>query len=314
MKWTHNPEPVGPYGNHPVFDLFPAYRCSARAGGVVGWDGSVFTADAFLGIRAVEQLKFRIQQVQLDHLLDPSVFEWIDLLESARASSDNFRFVELGAGYGRWSVRAWRAALAAGVHPSRISILTVEPVPQHNEWLNANMVINEIPERSRIHFDCAVAAHPGRGEFFLRQPGALDKREEAQVWYGQSLVRDNNQWHGAYTQEVQIRTLTDILRHSYGDDDIDLVDMDLQGEELAVVSEAKCALRSVKKLHIATHSTMDDEKLQRELANDGWQLVRRYGPNSTTPTNYGVIRFVDGLMTFQNRRFLSRGRVCRLSS
>src|SRR5260370_35145422 len=37
---------------------------------------------------------------------DEEYFEWIDLLESVVAASGSYTMIDLGAGYGRWGVRA----------------------------------------------------------------------------------------------------------------------------------------------------------------------------------------------------------------
>src|SRR5215208_802824 len=43
-------------------------------------------------------------------IFDEEYFEWIDILETAAAATDRYVMIELGAGYGRWSVRAALAA------------------------------------------------------------------------------------------------------------------------------------------------------------------------------------------------------------
>lgn len=302
-SWPENFEPVGLHGHHPVFDAFPAYEAPCNVPGVMGWDGSVFVAEIFSGIRPPDALRFRLEQVQLDHILDACVFEWIDLLESVMESSDTFRFAELGAGYGRWAIRAFRAASVAGIHPSRIHVLTVEADAQHSDWLLRNVTANGIPSSSHSHFDGAVSDRQGIGDFFVLQPGASDSRLQAQTWYGQSLVRDDNRWEGAKTKEVPVTTLSDLLQSSFDNETVDLIDMDLQGEELAVVREALPALRNVRKLHIATHSLLIEEHLHSLLLSDNWRLVRRYAPNSRVHTHYGEIEFTDGIMTWRNPRF-----------
>src|SRR5215212_6203606 len=61
---------------------------------------------------------------------DEEYFEWIALVEAVSEARDTFVFVELGAGYGRWCVRA---ALAAG--DLRFECTAVEAEPTHCRWL-----------------------------------------------------------------------------------------------------------------------------------------------------------------------------------
>lgn len=228
------------------------------------------------------------------------LFEWVDLLESVESAGESFVFVELGAGYGRWSVRAFHAARRAGLKADAIKLVTVEPEKHHSEWLLKNMKINNIPPESHLHFDCAVSDWSGVGDFYVLQPGQTEREEQARRWYGQALRRPDNSWEGAGTEEASVLTLTQILAVLPSDQTIDLLDMDLQGEDGRVLHSSVDILSRVKKIHIGTDSLAEDATIAEIMHGMGWRLIRRYLPLRTTPTAYGPIRFVDGVMTWVN--------------
>ena len=65
--------------------------------------------------------------------IDEEYFEWIDILESVSSAKTQYVMFELGAGYGRWAVRAARALRQHGAMPCHL--VAVEAEPQHFEWL-----------------------------------------------------------------------------------------------------------------------------------------------------------------------------------
>ncbi len=95
-------------------------------------------------------------------------------------------------------------------------------------------------------------------------------------------------------------TLAEVLR---GRERVDLVDFDVQGEELNVISSAAEEItRSVKRLHIGTHSRRIERGLRRLLPKHGWQCLAEYPCFSTQKTPWGRIRFTDGVQSWINPR------------
>lgn len=68
------------------------------------------------------------------------LFEWIDFLEAVDKAVGTFRFVELGAGYGRWSVRALKAAEQRNLDDAKAVAVEAERV--HGECLVRHMQAN----------------------------------------------------------------------------------------------------------------------------------------------------------------------------
>jgi hypothetical protein len=94
--------------------------------------------------------------------------------------------------------------------------------------------------------------------------------------------------------------LTDILPAT---DRIDLIDMDVQGEELRVISPAIEALdQKVARLHIGTHSPEIEQGLRELLHRHGWKCAADYAGGRTNDTPWGPIEFVDGVQSWINPR------------
>ena len=84
-------------------------------------------------------------------------------------------------------------------------------------------------------------------------------------------------------------------------DRVDLIDLDVQGAELEVLSSAMEPLsRKVKRLHIGTHSAKIEEGLRKLFSSHGWDNVNDYRCQSLNQTPYGEIEFQDGVQTWVN--------------
>jgi hypothetical protein len=100
-------------------------------------------------------------------------------------------------------------------------------------------------------------------------------------------------------ETVAAVTLADLLAEV---DQVDLIDMDLQGAEFDVVSSAIDQLDAqVRRLHIGTHG-VDIESNLRELLNSrGWEPRADYGCGQTCETDFGTVAFDDGVQSWVNR-------------
>lgn len=296
-----NPEPIHEeFRLHPSMLLLDPWVGSRPPGVFVDWDGSLYIPEClpqeldsnYLSGSAYEEHSYREP--------DEEMFEWVDVLESIHDAKGSFTFVELGAGYGRWSIRAFNAARRFGIPASNISLVTVEAEAVHSNWLLRNFEMNHIPHSSHMHFECAVSDWSGDGQFYVFQPGESDREWQAKRWYGQALVRADNSWAGAGTELVKVSRLNDILSSLPSGKIIDLLDMDLQGEDSRVLESSLEQLSRVRKVHVGTDSIEEDSRIFNFMSQIGWTLIRRYLPLRTSPTAYGHISFVDGVMTWRN--------------
>jgi hypothetical protein len=127
---------------------------------------------------------------------------------------------------------------------------------------------------------------------------SLDDAVDAGRHYcGHPLVEMPGGWHGV---RVDVETLSAMLAR-FGT--IDLADFDVQGAETAVIREAIVPLtEKVRRLHIGTHSPEIDAALPDILAPAGWRCLRSYPCLRWNRTEFGWIKFNDGVQTWVNPR------------
>lgn len=296
-----NTEPQNNKGRNPIFDLFPRYSYACPSGSIMDWGGSLFTQNIYQEINDSKMLRLRMEQILIDDLHGSSIFEWIDLLESVRDAKEQFVFIELGAGFGKWAIRAWSAARALGIDLDKILLVVFEADRVHNAWIKENFILNQIPSKNYIHFETAVSNFEGFSDFFIMRPDGVNHKIESATWYGQALVSDRNVWADAKTEKVPVSTLPKLLSKVPNLGIIDLIDMDIQGEEARIIEDSIFTLRDqVKKLHIGTHSTSIENEIYKILGRNGFECIRHYPTNSKTVTAYDEVEFVDGVMTWVN--------------
>jgi FkbM family methyltransferase len=227
--------------------------------------------------------------------VDSEYFEWIDLLESVVDAGDEYTFIELGAGYGRWVVNAAAAVRAFG--RSCYRLVAVEAEPTHVQWLAQHCADNGVESRSRFGtlriVDAAVTADGGSVEFAVGNPAG---------WYGQAVA--DGTWSPERTERVRGVRLSMLLNDLTA---VDLIHADIQGAELAAVAEAADVLDSTtRRLHIGTHGPDVEAGLREVLSGHGWRCLRDYAAFSRAETPWGEMRFQDGIQTWSNPRLDGR--------
>jgi len=157
--------------------------------------------------------------------------------------------------------------------------------------------------------EAAVGATDGEANFFI---GAADS------WYGQYLApeameattpeeRTQRLLEGKKEQpletisRVKMISLTSILAPV---DRVDLIDCDIQGAELEVVTTAAQAVdNKVSRFHIGTHTPEVEEGLRQLFRDLGWRKLHDYSTGKENETPFGTITFVDGVQSWLNPRF-----------
>jgi hypothetical protein len=97
-------------------------------------------------------------------------------------------------------------------------------------------------------------------------------------------------------------SLKDILKDTPR---VDLIDLDVQGQELNTISPAIGELNAkVKRLHIGTHPWVPgiEAGLRTLLGQNGWQCLADYPGGETRETPWGPIYFDDGVQSWVNPR------------
>lgn len=248
------------------------------------------------------------------------LFEWLDLAEAILEEPKPLVFVELGAGYGRWSARFGRMAAFART-PVKHLIL-VEAEPNHVKWANQHMVDNGFPLSSFTVIDAAVSERNGTEYFYDRMPEGTPDNTPA-AWYGQALFSAVQNYASSREERTRnrflkkgnkerplegwgyrsVRTVT-LERVLAGTDRVSLMDFDIQNSEADVVTNSiKVLNRKVARLHIGTHSERVEQILNETLSMNNWEPVRLLPGRKCYPVDgLGDIEFVDGVQTWINPR------------
>jgi len=281
--------PAAPWNgvHHPILSHFPPWTGEA--------DGS-FLYD-FLGTRT--DPRFRGHRPQPAGELQtripspwPGYFELVFLLESVveAAGASSYTAIELGAGYGPWLATAAKAMERIGGPP--VHLVGVEMVRAHFEWMFEHLRNNGVDPGKQTLIHAAISDHEGEGSY----PRDRDAEEE----YGRHLRTGQT---GAGLETVATVTLPSILRNLSR---VDLLHLDVQGAELPVIRHSLDDLgHKVRRLIFATHSHGIHRKTRAMLQGAGWDSVYDFGLRSRARTEFGEIRFADGLQAWLNPRVCS---------
>ncbi len=221
-----------------------------------------------------------------------TMLEYLSILKSIKTAHETFIMVELGAGYGRWIVTAAKA-IQQNKSKTGLSyfLIGVEADPTHFSMMKEHFRNNEISTESNRLIQAAVTERDGEIWFTTGSPNE---------WWGQAIVKNpehvGNQYPDQKNIQVKAVSLETILRPLSS---VDLLDLDVQGEEFKVLSSGSNLLgEKVKRLHIGTHNHEIEENLRKLLRGLGWICEEDFPCHSTQDTVYGRIGFVDGVQAW----------------
>ncbi len=304
----------------------PRWRGVPPAGFVVDCFGIKTRAEFETGLAAHVESYGRDPGIREPPLpaFSEETFEWVDVLEAVAAARERFVMIELGAGYGRWLVRG--VAALRVLNPLPYALVGVEAEPTHFAWLREHLDDNGIGPDAHDLIQAAMHVSAGTAMFHVGNPAG---------WYGQALAKDDapapaprrsgpvgfllrkrrrakraaqraataasqSGPNGQRRQAVRTVTLTGILEQHAR---VDLIDLDIQGAELAVLRSAIEPLTAtVRRLHIGTHSAAIEDGLRALFTAHGWTLRNDYACGTAAATPYGPITFGDGVQTWVNPR------------
>lgn len=300
---------------HPVFEPYRPWAGDADAGWDVNFLG-VRTRVAFFSL--MEQLGDFSELRSIEAGLpvpNEEYFEWIALLEAVAEAEGSFVMVELGAGWGRWIANGVAALRMR--RPLPYHVVGVESEPTHFKWMQQHLECNGVDLGCSTLIEAAVAPEDGTVWFEVGSPAD---------WYGQAIVgppaqgdrtllrRKVDALFGRRRVQPETRTVQQVRAVSLGSvlNDIaraDLLDLDIQGAEAAVLEPAADVLDAkVKRVCVGTHD-VDNELRVRELFGGlGWECAYDYPSNGVSDTPWGRILFQDGVQVWVNPRLQSRRR------
>ena len=296
---------------HPVFAHFPPYS------GVCGPEFSIDFLGAKVRTEFVTGAVASGAHVTTQYPpLDEEYFEWIDILESVRAAKGEYTMVELGAGYGRWAVRA--ACAVRRCRPDLpFHLVAVEAEPKHFQWMKQHFRDNDVDPRKHTLVNAAVGEEAGTAMFYVGSPESGGN--VAADWYGQALTKSYEEvekrkfvkyegfrviklksgWQAIETECVVLGSLIGDLKR------VDLIDMDVQGAELKVVHSSIDVLdRNTVRMHIGTHDREIEEGLRELFQAHGWECRADYKCLETNETPWGPVEFSDGVQSWLNPRLI----------
>jgi FkbM family methyltransferase len=230
---------------------------------------------------------------------DEEYLEWIDIVESVRDARGCYTMIELGAGFGRWLVRA--VAVLRQLAPDLpFALVAVEAEPTHMRFLREHFTLNGIDPDAHWLIEAAVRARKGFAKFAIGR---------ATSWYGQAIVGDASRldrlrrlWRRPAADVDVVRTI-DLCTILARFERVDLIDLDVQGQELEVLAAAADDLdRRAVRLHVSTHTAAIEAGLRELLAAREWELINDYACGARSATPFGEIAFGDGVQTWVNPR------------
>ena len=227
-------------------------------------------------------------------------FEWIDMLEAVTSATKQFVMIELGAGWGKWIVRA--VAALRQVNPQLPhTVIGVEADPINFSLMELHVQDNNVNPDEYYLIQSSVSDANGAvwfagGELEGISSGSfMIKDLNLKTWVvlaigllPEKIVKGLRKITGKRLfkikpQKVNMISLKTLLSPY---DHVDLIDMDIQGAELLVVKAATGILdQKVKRVHIETHSREDEIGLRVIFEGLGWSNVFDYPLNKESNTS-----------------------------
>jgi len=267
----HNALVQQPLEHHQVFSKFRRWSGRVAAGRHSDFLGSTLRAS----FHASPDPNERFEAPSYPPF-DEEYFEWIDLLEAVLLANERFTMLELGAGYGRWTARSAAAARQRGLF---YRLVAVEAEPTHFAWLQQNLQDNGVDLANCRLVHAAVTGSDGKVCFDVGDPAG----------YGRAI---------GGTTEIDAVSLRALLLPL---DLADLIDLDVQGAELDILTAATEALnQKVRRAHIETHSDQLHADVLRYFRRLGWQPHFLFEGDTRDTTPWGRINFQGGIQSWLN--------------
>ena len=231
--------------------------------------------------------------------------EWIGLLTAVRSATDQFSFMELGAGFGPWTVAAAIASRLRGI--SKIRLCAVEGDPQHYRLLRQHLIDNGLDPDQHTLLEAAVGVSAGVAEWPV-----LDESLSTETW-GLRPIQESGDYMGRQFQSTKQVNVIPMLDLVLKEPSWDLIHIDVQGEEVNICRSCMAELsHRVRRMIIATHSRKIEGDLLELLSQAGWLLENEkpakftFVPNSTT---LEAMTTLDGTQVWGNPRVISPNSV-----
>jgi FkbM family methyltransferase len=266
-----------------------------------------FPADVAMGLKASgRSAVYEGEDSSYPFRKSEDYLEWVDLLVAIDRADTRFSMIEVGAGYGRWIVNAAAALKRRKAKTiATIKLVGLEADIKRFAMMEKNCADNGIPaeDLQLIRAACMPDEAPG---FMMVNDG-----------YGNHVWRDERIASQFATNNAETLPFTDdkgsryfiekvpaIRLASLLTDQVDFIDMDIQGGEFDVIASCVGELNKfVKMIHIGTHSVAIDARLCYLFHLHGWRPRRILTCGQVNQTPYGEFQFIDGIQSWENPRF-----------
>jgi len=216
----------------------------------------------------------------------------------------SFTVVELGAGYGPWIVRAYKAFRKFSNAPVRL--VAVEGDLNHYNWTLEHLRNNGISPAEYTAFHACASDKPTTLAFHQSDDPQGDYGQRIYAEFGHFSASERGgvvEKSGKKMQKIPGLSLEQITE---GIDRVDLLHMDIQGAEYNVVKGAmKTMKEKVARVIIGAHSEDIEKNLRNLLTASGWINKYDFGRRSKVDTEWGPIEFRDGCQAWVNPRLLT---------
>lgn len=217
--------------------------------------------------------------------------EFVGMLRAIEAGAGAFVAVELGAGWGSWSVTAGHVARAAGRSPIRL--YAVEGSTAKYLGMQTHFANNGFEPDEHTLLTAAIGPIDGYALFPLVD-ATKDFGAEAIFVEG-----DEKPEKPGYEVVRSIRLATLIADEEL----VDLIHFDVQGAEREIIDEAIGVLNlKARYVIVGTHSRAIEGAIFDTMRANAWQLINEQPARIVPTADGGEIAQVDGTQVWRNPR------------
>jgi FkbM family methyltransferase len=320
--------------NEEVIKSFPCHEGAGIPGYFIDFLG-VKTRTAY--ISELPKEGGRVEGYPIPSSFHATSIEWAGVLRAVLEAEKEIVALELGAGWAPWLVTVARAAAIRGIDSVRL--VGVEGYDTHCAYMATHFSDNGIDPKSHTLLHGVVGTKDGVAEFpsdpsagygaqaifqddheakvaISHRTARLVRRLARRIFKamkaGARSVRDgtfvrdpgrqglNGASNPAANTQLKCYSISTLIRPFTK---VDLIHVDIQGDEFRVISSAKKILKEkVKRLVIGTHSRMIEQQLLGLLTRPDWELESEEA--CIFKQFWGINLLVrDGCQVWRNRAF-----------
>jgi hypothetical protein len=312
-----------------VFEDIKPWRGKIPTGFTVDFLGNIISKDFLVwGFHPafVDGAEFTVSPPRLDDGETGEFwFEAANWALAAREARGRFVMVTLGALFGYQAVGACR--VLQRLNPLPYKLVAVEPVPEQVEWIKRHMRDNGIDPDDQWVINAAISDRNDPVFFPIGAPGSgaqnciASNEQIARRQYFDEIVKNGHVEAALerllldnatglsrdlipgknFSSEIKLVstvTLQDVLGPL---DRVDLLESDIQQSEMIVYPPFRHLLkRKVHRVHIGTHGREVHRMLHQMFAEDGWEIVFSFEPDTVHRTDVGSFQTNDGVLSVLN--------------